>query len=111
MQRIRDYIKYLEGKIKEPKMADKPEEEPEIDPELRKDIANLLKKSHSLSNNIYQTEQEIKNLGVCITYTIFCILNVSSFLFRKNTVSFILNQCLILFNLFKIILTIRKKKN
>lgn len=70
MLRIRNYIRYLEGEATEPKMADRPEEEPEIDLVLRKDIADLLKKSHDLSNDIYQTEQEIKNLGVCITYAI-----------------------------------------
>lgn len=91
MLRIRDYIRYLEGKATEPRMADRPEEEAEIDPVLRKDIADLLKKSHDLSNDIYQTEQEIKNLGVCITYAIdigilnkLYILNILSRLFRKT---------------------------
>lgn len=54
---------YLEGKVEEePKMADQLEE-PEIDPQRREDITDLLNKSKLLSENIYQTEKEIQQIG------------------------------------------------
>lgn len=63
MQRVRDFISYLEGKVQdEPKMADKLEDMA-INPQMRQDIADLLKKSQALSENIYQTEQEIQNIA------------------------------------------------
>lgn len=76
VQRLRDYIKYLDGKGTEPKMADKLEEESEINPNNTKNIEDLLKMSRDLSININKAEQEIQNLAkllkpvVCTIFTI-----------------------------------------
>lgn len=77
VQRLRDYINYLDGKGTEPKMADKLEES-EINPNTTNDIEieDLLKMSQDLSININKTEQEIQNLAKLlkpVVCTIFMI--------------------------------------
>lgn len=87
VQRLRDYINYLDGKGTEPKMADKLEES-EINPNTTNDIEieDLLKMSQDLSININKAEQEIQNLAKLLK-PVVCILYIYNIHDKLKTIS------------------------
>lgn len=62
VQRVRDYIHYIDGKIPKPAMATMLDHDFEITDWTVPSIVELLKESQKLSENIYLTEIEVQNI-------------------------------------------------